>query len=250
MTAMPGSATPTAIAELGRVRRFSRTERALHWCNASAFFGLLASGLVLYVPALSEAVGRRGLVKAIHLYLALAWVAALVVVFAAGDRRGLRETRRQLERLDSDDLRWLGGWAAPQGRFNAGQKMHAVAQAAFAVLFMVSGALLWLGERDTALRLPGTIVLHDALTFLATTLVAGHLYLALLAPSTRPALSGMILGTVRESWAREQHRKWLSGAQASRATEEAWPRRGVRRFLIAVIVAILCVGAYALVRPP
>ena len=37
------------------VRRFSRTERALHWVHASAFFVLLASGLVLYVPRLERA---------------------------------------------------------------------------------------------------------------------------------------------------------------------------------------------------
>src|SRR2546423_1001500 len=41
------------------VRRFSRTERALHWIHASAFFVLLGSGLVLYVPRFSELVGRR-----------------------------------------------------------------------------------------------------------------------------------------------------------------------------------------------
>jgi len=221
MTATLGSGTRTATADPRLVRRFSRTERALHWVNASAFFALLASGLVLYVPTLSEAVGRRGLVKAIHLYVAIGWVAALLIVLLAGDWRGLRETRRELERLDLDDLRWLGGWPAPQGRFNAGQKLHAVAQAAFSVLFVVSGALLWLGERNTTLRLAGTIVLHDALTFLATILVAGHLYLALIARGTRPALQGMISGTVREAWAREHHPKWIAatlpGAAGPRA---------------------------------
>lgn len=84
MTAMPGSGTPTVSPEPSLVQRFSRTERALHWLNASAFFGLLAGGLVLYVPAWSEAVSRRGLVKTIHLYLAIAWLAALLVVVLAG----------------------------------------------------------------------------------------------------------------------------------------------------------------------
>lgn len=249
MTETLGSGTQTATVELRLVRRFSRTERALHWVNAPAFFGLLASGLVLYVPALSEAVGRRDLVKAIHLYLAIGWLAALLVVLLAGDRRGLRETRRELERLDLDDLRWLGGWPAPQGRFNAGQKLHAIAQSAFALLFVLSGTLLWLGERNTTLRLPGTIVLHDALTFLATILVAGHLYLALIARSTRPALRGMISGAVRESWARQQHPKWLGGPLPGPHAGGAWPRPGVRRFLIAVVALAVSVGAYALVRP-
>ena len=35
------------------VRRFSRTERALHWANALGFLTLLGSGLVLYLPSLA-----------------------------------------------------------------------------------------------------------------------------------------------------------------------------------------------------
>ena len=44
-----------------------RTERAVHWVHATAFLVLLATGLVLYVRALSVAVGRRPLLKDIHL---------------------------------------------------------------------------------------------------------------------------------------------------------------------------------------
>ena len=58
-------AAPTAIESTAPrfVRRFSRTERVLHWTHASAFFVMLATGLILYVPKLTEQVGRRGLVK-------------------------------------------------------------------------------------------------------------------------------------------------------------------------------------------
>ena len=48
------------------IHRFSRTERTLHWMHAAAFFVLLGSGLVLYVPKLSELVGRRPFVKDVH----------------------------------------------------------------------------------------------------------------------------------------------------------------------------------------
>jgi len=75
------------MADPTYVRRFSRTERTLHWVNAPGFFLLLATGLLLYVPSLSDAVGRRGLIKAIHLYVAIGWVGGLLVVFLAGGRR-------------------------------------------------------------------------------------------------------------------------------------------------------------------
>ena len=41
-----------------RLPRFSRTERALHWVHASAFFVLFGSGPCLYLPSLAQLVGR------------------------------------------------------------------------------------------------------------------------------------------------------------------------------------------------
>lgn len=195
----------TTVAYVGR---FSRTERAIHWIHASAFFVLLGSGLVLYLPALSAYVGRRPLVKEVHLATAIAWALALVAVLAVGDRRGLRRTLRELDRFDEDDRRWLRGGRTPQGRFNAGQKLNAALTASFALLFAVSGLLLWLGERDTQFRWGSTIVLHDVLTLVSLGLLCGHLYLAVIHPSTRHALRGMTLGDVRADWAREHHAKW------------------------------------------
>lgn len=195
------------------VRRFSRTERAVHWVHASAFLVLLGSGLVLYLPSLATEIGRRPLVKDVHLFTALAWAIALLTVVALGDRRGLRATTRELDVFDADDRRWLLGRDARQGRFNAGQKLNAALTAAFAVLLTVSGMLLWLGERDTRFRLDSTIVLHDVVAYLSVALLAGHLYLAVIHPSTRHALRGITVGTVREDWAREHHAKWPTDAQ-------------------------------------
>jgi formate dehydrogenase subunit gamma len=195
------------------VRRFSRTERALHWVHASAFLVLLGSGLVLYLPSLAAEIGRRPLVKDVHLFTALAWAVALVSVVVLGDRRGLRATARELDVFDADDRGWLLGRRAPQGRFNAGQKLNAALTAAFAVLLAVSGVLLWLGERDTRFRFDSTIVLHDVVAYVSVALLAGHLYLAVVHPTTRHALRGITVGTVREDWAREHHAKWPTDAQ-------------------------------------
>jgi len=199
------------------VRRFSRTERGLHWIHASAFFALLATGMILYVPYLGEVVARRPLVKEAHLLTAVAWAAALTAVVVLGDRRGLRRTLRELDAFDADDRRWLRHGRAPQGRFNAGQKLNVALTAAFALLFAVSGTLLWLGERDTTFRFDGTIVLHDGLTLLSVGLLTGHLYLALLHPTTRHALRGVTRGDVRVDWAREHHAKWVDGTPGPRA---------------------------------
>jgi formate dehydrogenase subunit gamma len=191
------------------VKRFSRTERALHWIHASAFFVLLGTGLVLYVPRLSTLIARRPLVKDVHVYTAVAWIVLLGIVVVLGDRRGLRRTLRELDLFDDDDRGWLRRKPRPQGRFNAGQKLHAALVAGFAFLFAASGFLLWLGERDTRFRWASTILLHDGLMYASLVLLMGHLYLALIYPATRHALRGITVGSVRRDWALEHHRKWI-----------------------------------------
>jgi len=51
-------------------------------------------------------------------------------------------------------------------------------------------------------------LVHDIAMYIAIPLVIGHLYMAMLNPSTRHSLRGMVLGTVRRDWAREHHAKW------------------------------------------
>ena len=193
------------------VRRFSMTERTLHWLHAGAFFVLLGSGLVLYLPSLSELVGRRPFVKDVHFDTALAWLLAIALIVALGDRRGLRRTLAELDAFDEDDRLWLRRIDRPQGRFNAGQKLNAALTASFAVLFTVSGFLLWYGERDHRFQFASTILLHDGLMYVSLVLLVGHLYLALIYPATRHALRGMTTGSVRRDWARQHHRKWIDG---------------------------------------
>lgn len=207
------------------VRRFTLTERLLHWVHASAFFVLLGSGLVLYLPSLSAAVARRPLIKDVHFWTGVSWAGAILLVSVLGNRRALLATIREIDLFDRDDGRFLAGrTSAPQGRFNAGQKVNAILTAAFAVLFFVSGMLLWYGEQDTRFRLGGTVYLHDTLMYVSVVVVAGHLYLALVHPVTRHALRGMTLGTVREDWARAHHAKWQPSTLVAKRPAEAGQR--------------------------
>jgi len=193
------------------VERFTLTERLLHWTHATAFFVLLGSGLVLYLPSLSVAIGRRPLLKDIHFWTGISWAGAILLISALGNRRALARTLREIDLFDRDDRRFLAGKThSPQGRFNAGQKINAILTAAFATLFFISGLLLWYGEKNTSFRLPGTVYLHDTLMYLSLIIVSGHLYLALIHPSTRHALRGMTRGTVREDWAHAHHPKWAT----------------------------------------
>jgi formate dehydrogenase subunit gamma len=159
------------------------------------------------VPRLSVLVSRRQTIQGLHFWAGVGWLGVLAAVLLLGGRR-LLATARELDRFDRDDLRWLRGRKAPQGRFNAGQKINAVLTAAFTILFGVSGLLLWFGEQDTRLRFASTVILHDGLMYVSLVLLVGHLYLALIHPATRHALRGITLGTVRVEWAMGHHAKW------------------------------------------
>jgi len=196
----------------GYIRRFSKSERAIHWVNALGFFFVLATGLILYLPGLSIVVGRRQFIQDAHFYGGVGWVASLLVVAVLGDRRGLLRTARELDVFQREDVNWLTRRRPrEQPRFNAGQKINAALTAAFMVLFLVSGLLLWFGEQDTRLRFASTVILHDGLLYASLALLLGHLYLALIHPTTRHALRGMVLGDVREDWARKHHARWDVG---------------------------------------
>ena len=226
------------------LNRFSKSERAVHWIHAAAFFVLLGSGLVLYLPSLAG-IGNRGLVKDVHLYTAIAWALALLAVVVLGDRKGLRRTLDDLDGFDLDDRLWLRRYPTKQGRFNAGQKLNAAVTAAFAVLFAGSGILLWYGERDTRFRFAGTIVLHDGLMWISLVLLAGHLYLSLIYPRTRHSLRGIVRGEVELQWARDHHPKWAEEVLANGQSND-----GQAKGRSAILGPSLGRGSAAQVSPP
>ena len=185
-----------------RLQRWTRTERAVHWVHATAFCILLATGLCLYLPSLAELIGRRPLLKHVHLYTAASWAAALVVIVLVGDRRSLLRTAREVDLL------------GVPSRMNLGQKLNTIATAAFAILFALSGFDLWYGERNTRFRFANALLIHDWLMYISFFLFVGHLYYALVLPSTRHSLSGMTRGWVDARWAARRHPEWVETMQA------------------------------------
>ena len=191
-----------------RVARFTASERAVHWLTTGAFFSLLITGLI---------VGRRGTFHDVmyiwHLASAAVLLGGLALIVAAGDRRAVSRTARELGRLDPQDREWLRTIPArllehapgpPAARFNAGQKLNFALVCVLLVAFYVSGV-------DTIVA--GThhnliFGAHKLATIAICVLVAGHLYMALVNPTTRAALSGMLTGKVDREWARRHYPRW------------------------------------------
>ena len=199
------------------MRRFSGADRMVHWLIAACFFALLLSGLGLWLPpGANPVLDHRDAVRTVHLDAAVVLVA--VMIPALGRGAPLNALWHQVEMFTRDDWAWLRRIAVParwrreplppQGRFNAGQKLNTVLTAAALVGFVVTGAVMWQGERLLPSLAAAADQWHVWLMFLAGALVLGHMTMALLVPSTRPAMRGILFGAVRLDFARRRHARW------------------------------------------
>lgn len=192
-----------------RVVRFDRTERLLHWANALLFLTLLATGMILYVGSLSALVGRRVLVKDVHVISGLLLPAPLLLAYAGRWRAGLRRDVRRLARWSVDDRRWLLSLGrrgrSTLGKFNAGQKANAAFVLGSIPLMLATGSIMrWFDPFPLSWRTGATFV-HDWTALGLLVVVVGHIGKALLEPV---ALRAMVRGTVPAAHVERAHPRW------------------------------------------
>jgi formate dehydrogenase subunit gamma len=226
-----------------RVQRFTPLERAIHWCVAALVGVCMATAAALSIAPVATLVGRRELVREVHVVCGLLLVAPLLLLVVLASARppgptgptgplahvsaDVRADVRRLARFDHDDLRWLRtraradarvrarAHARPRtghGKFHPGQKLNAAASAAALVSLYATGVVLrWFEPFPLWLRQGATFV-HDWTAFLFVILVAAHVARALADPMS---LRGMVTGDVDRAWARHRHPRWLTPPSAA-----------------------------------
>jgi len=203
----------------GRVVRFDRVERVVHWINATLFLALIATGAVLYLGQLSALVGRRALVRQIHVLSGLALPFPLLFGVLGPDGRRLRHDLSVLNRWSRDDRRWLFGARDDPtirvGKFNAGQKLNAAFLAGAGIVMLATGSMLkWFEPFPNSWRTGATFV-HDWTALAIGLSIIGHVWLALADPD---ALRGMVRGWVPASWARTHRPGWYAESATESTT--------------------------------
>lgn len=208
------SAPPSLPSRL--ILRFQRSERLLHWSIAVPFMVcyFTAAILILFFGLHSERPIRE-ILSWIHRTAGL----CLLTFPLWTALRNLRDYKlhlaniRQAWRWAWADVKWLVllGVAAvnrrirlpEQGKFNAAEKLNFMMVMGTYPVFIVTGVLLWL---------PGIAfvswIVHVGMALLATPLMLGHIYMALLNPSTRVGLGGMVSGYVDRQWAKHHYQRW------------------------------------------
>ena len=209
-----------AKAKVQWLVRFDRTERAVHWANATLFLILVATGACLYVPSLSGLVGRRALIRMLHVDAGLA-LPLPILVGAAGRRwgRALRADFSRINRWTSDDVRWFRSIGRDPmvslGKFNPGQKLNAAFTGGAILVMLGTGAVLhWYKPFPLVWRTGATFV-HDWVAVLLFCTISGHILFAF---SDREALGSMVRGRVSARWAARHAPRWQAEVEAAAAT--------------------------------
>ncbi|HSH23805.1 MAG TPA: cytochrome b/b6 domain-containing protein [Acidimicrobiales bacterium] len=200
-----------------RLVRFDLTERVLHWTNAVVTGVLLVTAAVLYIGPLSAVVGRRDLVRDVHVVAGLALPLPYVLALAGRWGAGLRGDIRRVNRWDDHDRRWLRSRGRDPGvrlgKFNAGQKLNAAFTAGAVLPMLATGAVMrWFDPFPLAWRTGATFV-HDWLAIAITVAVIGHIVVA---TGDGVALGAMLRGWVPASWARRHRPRWYDEVGSGR----------------------------------
>jgi formate dehydrogenase subunit gamma len=172
--------------------RFDRTERVVHWVTAALVITLMLTGAAMYAGPVSTLVGRRVLVRDLHVLAGLALPVPIVTALLAR-RAGaaLRADIRELNRFTR--------------KFNLGQRINASFLAASGLVLLATGIMLkWNDPFSDDLRTGATFV-HDWFAIGVWVAILGHIAFALRDPI---ALRGMTRGTVPARWARDMHPRW------------------------------------------
>jgi formate dehydrogenase subunit gamma len=187
----------TVLEERERMRaqivRFDRTERIVHWVTAALVILLMFTGAAMYAGPVSTLVGRRELVRNVHVLAGLALpVPILVALLARRHGAALRADVRELNRYTR--------------KFNLGQRINASFLAAAGLVLLGTGIIMkWHDPFSDDLRTGATFV-HDWFAIGVWLAILGHITFALRDPD---ALRGMAKGTVAARWAREKHPRWF-----------------------------------------
>lgn len=200
------------------ILRFRKSERLLHWAVAVPFMVCYATAVVLvgvYNPDPTRP--YRALFSWTHRLsgVCLFLLPLLTVLRHRHDFDLHFRNVRTVWRWRLEDVKWLFLMGLStidkrvvlpdQGKFNAGEKLNFMFLTASYPLYIITGFLIWL---------PGVAfaswIAHLSMAALATPLIFGHVYMALVNPDTRVGLAGMISGYVDRHWAQHHYRHWYN----------------------------------------
>lgn len=202
------------VVHRGEVLRHPVYTRVLHWSVAISFVLALLSGFAIYSPWLyrwlTPLFGGGAMTRFLHPWFGLAFTIAFFFQFlnwfapmrwTDADSRWMRRLRAYATNQEKSE-------PEETGFFNGGQKLYFWVIALSAILFLITGILLWFDDLVPRWSVAISYVVHDiaALIMLAGFII--HIYEGTAAqPGT---FRSMTDGTVTRDWARTHHPGWFA----------------------------------------
>ncbi|MGZ8764747.1 MAG: cytochrome b/b6 domain-containing protein [Acidimicrobiia bacterium] len=197
--------------------RFGPVERRLHWVNAALFVVLMLTGAILYVGPLSALVGRRELIRNIHVWSGIVLPVPLLIALIGRRGARLRRDLGELNRFAPGEARWFRArtrGSVRLGKFNPGQKLNAAFIAGAGLVMLATGSIMkWFSLFPIDWRTGATFV-HDWFALGIWVAVIGHVVFAFNDPV---ALGGMVRGSVSAAWARRERPRWYEAETRGRS---------------------------------
>lgn len=223
------------VVHRGELLRHPVYTRVLHWSVAISFVLALLSGFAIYSPWLyrwlAPLFGGGAMARFLHPWFGLAFTLTFFFQFlnwfvpmqwTAADKRWMKRIRGYVSNREPVE-------EPETGFFNAGQKLYFWAIVVSAVLFLISGIMLWFDHIVPRWFVAGSYVVHDlaALVMLAGFII--HIYEGTAAqPGT---FRSMVDGTVTRRWAWTHHPAWyaaVTGRDPRQDYEQARDRQEKR----------------------
>jgi formate dehydrogenase subunit gamma len=220
------------VVHHGELLRHPVYTRVLHWTVAISFILSLLSGFAIYSPWLyrwlTPLFGGGPMTRFLHPWFGLVFTLAFFFQFlnwfvpmhwTNADRRWIRDAKGYVTNREA---------LAPEdtGFFNGGQKVYFWIIAVSAVIFLLSGVVMWFSDVVPRWSVAVSYVLHDlaALAMLGGFII--HIYEGTAAaPGT---FQSMTSGTVTEKWAWTHHPRWFAEV-TGRDPREAYKRERARQ---------------------
>ena len=216
----------------GELLRHPVYTRFLHWSVAIFFILSLLTGFAIYSPWLFHWItpifGGGPRTRALHPWFGLVFEVFFLFQFinwfapmawTAADRRWMKRIRQYAtneDRVEAEDV----------GFFNAGQKLYFWLILVSAILFLITGVLIWFDHVVSRWVVAVSYVIHDLAALL---MLAGFIIHIYEGTAHQPGtFRSMMDGTVTERWAWTHHPGWYR-ALTGRDPREAYEREKRRQ---------------------
>jgi formate dehydrogenase subunit gamma len=205
-------------------------KRVIHGIHMVACLFLIATGAVVFVPAIGRTVGPEfvQIVRLTHRFFAVIFIAGPLVGLIAAPKGFVHIVKNLTAKWDADDKKFMALFPkylfAPktthmpkQHEVKSGQRLSDGALILAAVLISITGVVLWAGAYVSPQVFRVALLLHDIAFVLVSAIMVAHVYLGAGVFQPYRGLARLMFGNgrVTEAEARYHWGHWAEEELAS-----------------------------------